>query len=74
VIRRLLGALPERLAPGGVALLEIGSDQGGALHAAVAEQLAGWDARVEPDLAGRPRVAVVAPPAAAPPAGARPAS
>ena len=62
VIRRLLDVLPERLAPDGVALLEIGSDQGGAIHAAVAEQLAGWDARVEPDLAGRPRVAVVTPP------------
>ncbi len=68
VIRRLLDILPERLAPGGVAILEIGSDQGGALHAAVAERLAGWDARVEPDLAGRPRVAVLAPPAAARPA------
>ncbi len=63
VVRRLLGALPERLAADGVALLEIGSDQGGALHAAVAEQLPGWDARVETDLAGRPRVAVLTPPA-----------
>jgi len=65
VVRALLALLPERLAPDGVALLEIGSDQGGALHAAVAEQLPGWDARVEPDLAGRPRVAVVTPPAVA---------
>ncbi len=64
VIRRLLDLLPERLAADGVALLEIGSDQGAALHAAVAGQLAGWDARVEPDLAGRPRVAVLAPPVA----------
>ncbi len=69
VIRRLLDALPERLAPDGVALLEIGSDQGAAVHAAVAGRLAGWDARVEPDLAGRPRVAVVTPP----PFAARPA-
>lgn len=63
VIRRLLDVLPARLAPGGTALLEIGSDQGGALHAAVAERLPGWDVRVEPDLSGRPRVAVLAAPA-----------
>jgi release factor glutamine methyltransferase len=63
VIRRLLDVLPARLAPGGTALLEIGSDQGGAIHAAVAERLPGWDVRVEPDLSGRPRVAVLAAPA-----------
>jgi len=63
VIRRLLDALPARLVPGGTALLEVGSDQGGALHAAVAERLPGWDVRVEPDLSGRPRVAVLAAPA-----------
>jgi release factor glutamine methyltransferase len=61
VIRRLLDTLPERLAADGVALLEIGSDQGGALHAAVAGQLPGWGARVEPDLSGRPRVARLVP-------------
>ncbi len=58
VIRRLLDLLPERLAPGGVALLEIGSDQGGALHAA-AGHLDRWEVRVEPDLAGQPRVAIL---------------
>jgi release factor glutamine methyltransferase len=63
VIRRLLDVLPTRLEPGGVALLEIGSDQGGALHAAVADRLPGWDVRVEPDLSGRPRVAVLGAPA-----------
>jgi release factor glutamine methyltransferase len=63
VIRRLLAVLPERLVPGGAAFLEIGSDQGGAIHAAVAERLPGWEARVEPDLAGRPRVAVLEAPA-----------
>jgi release factor glutamine methyltransferase len=61
VVRRLLDALPERLASDGVALLEIGSDQGGALHAAIARQLPGWDARVEADLSGRPRVARLVP-------------
>ena len=62
VIRRLLDVLPGRLAARGTALLEIGSDQGGALHAAAAERLPGWDVRVEPDLAGHPRVAVLAAP------------
>ncbi len=80
VLRALLDCLPGRLAPDGVVLLEIGSDQGAALHAAVAERLPGWDARVEPDLSGRPRVAVLEPaaarpaaaPGAGPPAGAAP--
>jgi release factor glutamine methyltransferase len=63
VVRRLLELLPERLARGGVALLEIGADQGAALHAAAEAGLPGWDARVEPDLAGRPRVAVLRAPA-----------
>jgi release factor glutamine methyltransferase len=63
VVRRLLDLLPERLARGGVALLEIGSDQGAAFHAEAAGRLAGWDARVEPDLAGRPRAAVLRAPA-----------
>lgn len=62
VVRRLLEVLPERVARGGVALLEIGADQGGALHAEASERLPGWDVRVEPDLAGRPRVAVLAAP------------
>ncbi len=62
VIRRLLALLPDRLEPGGAALLEIGSDQGAALVALAGELLPGWDARVEPDLAGRPRVAVLAAP------------
>ncbi len=59
VIRRLLAVLPERVAAAGVALLEIGDDQGPALRAAAAEHLPGWAVRLEPDLAGRPRVAVL---------------
>jgi release factor glutamine methyltransferase len=59
VIRRLLAVLPERVAAAGVALLEIGDDQGPAFRAAAAERLPGWTVRVEPDLAGRPRVAVL---------------
>jgi len=62
VIRRLLAVLPERVAGAGVALLEIGDDQGPAIRAAVAERLPGWEVRVEPDLAGRPRVAVLGAP------------
>ena len=56
VIRSLLTALPETLTEGGVALLEIGSDQGEDAPAAVAALLPRWTARVEPDLAGLPRV------------------
>jgi len=62
VVRRLVALLPARLAPGGTALLEIGEAQAGALHAAAAEAVPGWDVRVEPDLSGRPRVAVVVAP------------
>jgi release factor glutamine methyltransferase len=60
VIARLLDRLPEALANGGVALLEIGGDQGPAFEALVAERLPGWDAAVIPDLAGLPRVGRVA--------------
>jgi release factor glutamine methyltransferase len=56
VVRALLDRLPEALAADGVALLEIGADQGEAAPAAVARQLPGWRASVAPDLAGLPRV------------------
>jgi release factor glutamine methyltransferase len=56
VIRRLLGRLPDVLAPDGVALLEIGGDQGDDAPAAAGEVLNGWRATVEPDLAGLPRI------------------
>ncbi|HEY7132587.1 MAG TPA: peptide chain release factor N(5)-glutamine methyltransferase [Candidatus Limnocylindrales bacterium] len=56
VIRRLLERLPDVLAPDGVALLEIGADQGETAQAAVAELLPGWRATVTADLAGLPRV------------------
>jgi release factor glutamine methyltransferase len=62
VIRRLLEVLPERVAVDGVALLEIGDEQGPAIRAAAAERLPGWELRIEPDLAGRPRVAVLGAP------------
>ena len=56
IIRRLLALLPDVLAPDGVALLEIGADQGSAAPALVATELPGWTASVEADLAGLPRI------------------
>jgi release factor glutamine methyltransferase len=57
VIARLLEQLPAALAGGGVALLEIGADQGAAIVERCVEVLPGWRCAVEPDLAGLPRVA-----------------
>jgi len=59
VVRRLLTALPAALASAGTALLEIGFDHGSAVDAAVAELPGGWSCRIQPDLAGLPRVAHV---------------
>jgi release factor glutamine methyltransferase len=60
LVGRLLERLPEALAPGGLALLEIGSDQEEAVLALIARILPGWPATVERDLAGAPRVARIA--------------
>jgi release factor glutamine methyltransferase len=60
VIGQLLDQLPDALAPGGAALLEIGADQGDAVVLRVASVLPGWSCSVEPDLAGLPRVARIA--------------
>jgi release factor glutamine methyltransferase len=62
VIRRLLDRLPDSLAADGVALLEIGADQGESVAGAVAERLPGWRCTVGVDLAGLPRLARVEPP------------
>jgi release factor glutamine methyltransferase len=59
LIDRLLGRLPAALAPGGTAALEIGADQGVTAAERIAERLPGWPARIEADLAGLPRVAVL---------------
>jgi release factor glutamine methyltransferase len=59
LIARLLVRLPDALAVGGTALLEIGGDQGDAIVALVADLLPDWACSVEPDLAGLPRVARV---------------
>ncbi len=58
-IRRLLERLPTGLAIDGVVLLEIGADQGERIVELTGERLPGWACRVEPDLAGLPRVAVI---------------
>jgi release factor glutamine methyltransferase len=57
VIGRLLGRLPATFAVDGLAMLEIGADQGEAIVALVAAKLPGWGCAVEADLAGLPRVA-----------------
>ncbi len=59
VIGRLLDALRSGLAAEGVALVEIGADQGEAIVALVEQRLPGWGCRVETDLAGLPRTAIV---------------
>jgi release factor glutamine methyltransferase len=56
VIRRMLAELPRVLAPDGVALLEIGSDQEEAVREAATTIVPGWETTVHRDLAGLPRV------------------
>ena len=56
VIGRLLDQLAWGLAEDGVALLEIGGDQGESALALVGERLPGWVGETLPDLAGLPRV------------------
>ena len=56
VIGRLLDELPWGLAVDGVALLEIGGDQGESAPALASERLPGWVCETIPDLAGLPRV------------------
>jgi release factor glutamine methyltransferase len=64
VIGRLLDRLPDAVAPGGAALLEIGADQADGIRRAVAYRLPGWRCEIEADLAGAPRVAHLEPPEA----------
>ncbi len=61
VIRALLVRLPAVLATDGVALLEIGADQAEGAGSAAREALDGWEIRVDPDIAGLPRVLRVGP-------------
>ena len=56
-IRTIVASAPERLAPGGWLVLEIGADQGPAVRALLDGQ--GWsDVEIRPDLAGHDRVAL----------------
>ena len=64
IIGRLLDALPEGLTPDGAAFLEIGADQGASIVELANERLPGWPCRVETDLAGLPRTAVLRRPVA----------
>jgi release factor glutamine methyltransferase len=57
LVRRLLRDLPSVIAPGGRALVEIGSDQAGAVEAEARTALPEWAIAIVPDLGGRPRVA-----------------
>jgi release factor glutamine methyltransferase len=57
VIDRLVERLPSVLTDDGVALLEIGADQGDSIVRLVGERLPGWRCAVATDLAGLPRVA-----------------
>jgi release factor glutamine methyltransferase len=56
VVRALVDRLPDALGPEGVALLEIGADQGESAVQAVLERLPDWRCAVSPDLAGQPRL------------------
>lgn len=57
IIGRLLDELPGAAADHGIALLEIGGDQGSGITALTVEHLPGWSCTVELDLGGLPRVA-----------------
>jgi release factor glutamine methyltransferase len=57
IIGRLFEVLPTELAPGRLALLEIGSDQPDRLRALAAQKLPGWPVSIHSDLGGQPRVA-----------------
>ena len=65
VIGRLLDQLPGAIARGGAALLEIGGDQEPGMRQLAAERLPGWGIKIERDLGGLPRVAVLRHPSAA---------
>jgi release factor glutamine methyltransferase len=56
LIGRLIGRLPDALADGGAALVEIGSDQAEAIEGLIRRELPGWSSTIEHDLAGQPRV------------------
>lgn len=59
VLDRLLARTPHYLAPHGAILLEIGSDQAGAIEYAARQQFPDKSVRIIKDLAGRDRVVIV---------------
>lgn len=60
LLRRLVGAIPDVLRPGGFAALEIDEGQGEALRALVQARLPSSEVAIEPDLAGRERFLTIA--------------
>ena len=60
LVRRAVAQLPDALTEAGAAFFEVGSDQTDALARYAMEVLPGWATRVDPDLAGRPRVVAIA--------------
>ena len=59
VLGRLVRALPGRLEPDGLALLEIGFDQGESVRDLARSLPDRWNCRIEPDLSGRSRLALL---------------
>jgi release factor glutamine methyltransferase len=60
LLRRLVGAIPDVLRPGGFAALEIDEGQGGALQSLMKVGIPSADVAVERDLAGRERILTIA--------------
>jgi release factor glutamine methyltransferase len=60
LLRRLVGAIPDVLRPGGFAALEIDEGQGEALRSLVQARLPSSEVAIEPDLAGRERFLTIA--------------
>ena len=58
-VRRLLDQASSRLAPGGLLLVEIGSEQGHAVQALAHAAFPGAHVEILPDLAGLPRILAV---------------
>jgi release factor glutamine methyltransferase len=56
LIRRLIGQLPSALKAGGIALMEIGSDQVDSARTAALSLGDGWQIQVHDDLTSRPRI------------------
>lgn len=59
VVRRLVDRLPNHLARGGAALLEVGAGQAATVRGAVEELPGRWSSAVASDLAGHERIVVV---------------